>query len=95
MTCGILVPWPRIEPVPPTLEAPSLYHWTPREVPMAVFFFFLSLMTLFLFFFFNPWQSCGGRDITPVLNAVLLSFCAVLLYPGTYFPFLALSVLLG
>ena len=31
--CGILVPWPGIEPVPPALEVQSLNHWTTREVP--------------------------------------------------------------
>ena len=31
--CGILVPWPGIEPTPTALEAWSLNHWTAREVP--------------------------------------------------------------
>ena len=31
--CGISVPWPGIEPVPPAVEARSLNHWTTREVP--------------------------------------------------------------
>ena len=31
--CGISVPWPGIEPVPPAVEAQSLNHWTTREVP--------------------------------------------------------------
>ena len=31
--CGILVPQPGIEPVPPALEVQSLNHWTAREVP--------------------------------------------------------------
>ena len=31
--CGILVPSPGTEPVPPVLEAPSLNHWTTREAP--------------------------------------------------------------
>ena len=29
MACGILVPWPGIEPMPPTLEAWRLNHWLP------------------------------------------------------------------
>ena len=33
MACGILVPRPGIEPMPPALEAWSLNHWTTREVP--------------------------------------------------------------
>ena len=32
MARGILVPQPGIEPVPLALEAPSLNHWTTREV---------------------------------------------------------------
>ena len=37
MACGILVPWPRIEPVPLAVEARSLNHWTTREVPGRTF----------------------------------------------------------
>ena len=40
MACGILVPWPGIEPVPPAVEVQSLNYWTTREVPQI----FLSLM---------------------------------------------------
>ena len=32
-SCGILVPWPGMETAAPALEAQSLNHWTPREVP--------------------------------------------------------------
>ena len=31
--CGTLVPWPGIEPEPPSLEAQSLNPWTTREAP--------------------------------------------------------------
>ena len=31
--CGILVPWPGIEPGPTAVKAPSLNHWTAREIP--------------------------------------------------------------
>ena len=31
--CGISVPRPGIEPVPPAVEAQTLNHWTAREVP--------------------------------------------------------------
>ena len=34
--CGILVPRPRIEPVPPAEEVRGPYHWTTREVPPFV-----------------------------------------------------------
>ena len=32
-TCGILVPWPGIEPRAPAVEAPSPNHWTTRKFP--------------------------------------------------------------
>ena len=32
VTCGILVPWPGMEPVSPAEEAWSLNHWTTREI---------------------------------------------------------------
>ena len=35
--CGILVPQPGIEPVPPAMEARSPNHWTTREFPESVF----------------------------------------------------------
>ena len=34
--CGILVPRPGVEPVPPAAEAWSLNHWTVREGPEPV-----------------------------------------------------------
>ena len=33
ITCGILVPRPKIEPVPPEMEGQSPNHWTAREFP--------------------------------------------------------------
>ena len=36
--CGILVPQPGVERVPPEVEAWSLSHWTAREVPVNVCF---------------------------------------------------------
>ena len=37
VACGILVPRPGIEPVPPAVEAQSLNHWTAREVLTTCF----------------------------------------------------------
>ena len=34
VACGILVPWPGIDSVPPALEAWRPNHWTTREVPL-------------------------------------------------------------
>ena len=36
VACGILIPWPGIEPVTPALEAQNLNHWTIKEVPLLV-----------------------------------------------------------
>ena len=36
MACRILVLWPRIEPMPPAVEARSLNHWTSREAPTFI-----------------------------------------------------------
>ena len=33
------VPQPRIEPMPPAVEAWSLNHWTTREVPGRYFYY--------------------------------------------------------
>ena len=47
MACGILVPKPGIEPMPPEVDVQSLNHWIAREVPIMIFkinssfFFFL------------------------------------------------------
>ena len=35
--CRTLVPWPGIEPVPPSVEAYNLNHWNAREVPIRTF----------------------------------------------------------
>ena len=32
--CRLLVPWPRIKPILPALEAQCLKHWTSRKVPV-------------------------------------------------------------
>ena len=40
MACGILVPLPRIEPMPSALEAWSLSHSTTREVPIIYIYNF-------------------------------------------------------
>ena len=35
--CGVLVPRPEMEPLPSALGAPSLRHWTAREIPGQYF----------------------------------------------------------
>ena len=41
--CGILIPRPGIEPVPPSVDACSPNHWTTREFPSKHFLFFSSI----------------------------------------------------
>ena len=36
--CGILVPWPGIEPTPPAVEAWIFNHWTTSEVSVCILF---------------------------------------------------------
>ena len=50
MPCGILVPWPGIETMPPAMEAWSLNHWTIREVPD-------HLLNLKVLLGLHPWSS--------------------------------------
>ena len=35
--CGILIPRPGIEPMPPAVEVHSPNHWTAMEVPYSIF----------------------------------------------------------
>ena len=46
MACGILVPSPGIELVPPALEVCSLNHWSTRKVPPKYIFIheFLNIL---------------------------------------------------
>ena len=37
MACGILVPWPGIEPMSSPVKARSPNHWTAREFPSQQF----------------------------------------------------------
>ena len=46
LACGILVSWPGIEPVPRTLEAQSLNHWTTRKSPHLDFLYTSLTWTL-------------------------------------------------
>ena len=41
--CGVLVPRPEMEPLPSALGAPSLRHWTAREIPGQYFWCFKPL----------------------------------------------------
>ena len=41
VACGILFPWPGMEPELPAVEAQSLNHYTTREVPTLGFLILL------------------------------------------------------
>ena len=43
--CGILLPQPGVEPVPPAVEAQSLNHWTAREVQKLYIFLIKKIYT--------------------------------------------------
>ena len=45
MVCGILVPQPETEPLPPAMEAWSPNHWTAREFPEDGIFMMLVTWT--------------------------------------------------
>ena len=49
MACGILVPKPGIEPMPPEVDVQSLNHWIAREVPIMIF----KINSSFFFFFYG------------------------------------------
>ena len=46
-SCGIIVPWPGIEPTPYTMKAQSFNHWTAGEFPEAFLYFFQKPSTYF------------------------------------------------
>ena len=53
MACGILVPRPGIEPVPPAVEAQSLNHWTTREI-LKIYIYFFVPFAIFLYQIYQP-----------------------------------------
>ena len=61
LSCGMwdLVPWPGIEPWPPTLGAQSLSQWTTREVPVKVAFEQIPEEAKQ-----HTVQACGGKSIS-------------------------------
>ena len=48
VACGILMPWLRIEPVPPAFGAWCLNHWTTKEVPRGNFFRVIKLLYILI-----------------------------------------------
>ena len=60
--CGILIPRPGIEPMPPAVEVRSLNHWTTREVPWLPVFtckprpYSQHALSPVPALFFSPWH---------------------------------------
>ena len=71
VACGILVPWPGIEPESLAVRAPSPNHWTARELPHLVFRY--QTQTLL-----EPWSSSDFA--LPQLGRC--SFLCTFLYSG-------------
>ena len=78
----------RIKPVPPTVEAWSLNHWTTREVPpscrlrdLSYSFLSLHLFTLDSLFYHSGHSSGGGVAFHPLTIFLFLQFSR-LLYVG-------------
>ena len=46
--CGVLIPWPGIEPTFPALQGGCLTTGPPRRSPFSSFSFFLNFLTFFL-----------------------------------------------
>ena len=55
VACGILVPQPGIEPMPPAVEGQGPNHWTAREVPQAFIFaaYLLKTFEAYIHFLFK------------------------------------------
>ena len=49
VTCGVLVPWPGIEPIPQAVKVQSTNHWTARKFPALV------LIDCFIFCLVPAW----------------------------------------
>ena len=61
--CGTLVPWPGIEPTPPVVKVQNLNHWTFRQVPKLVPFFFFFNRNLFKEAWVSElWQMHGNEE---------------------------------
>ena len=90
VTCGILVPWPGIEPVSPTVGAGSVKHWTAREAPRL---WLLNLEKEKVWEReFRGWMRCGlhlpwamriySKPFASFIQDVLFSLWGLLLSPN-------------
>ena len=76
VACGILVPWPGIEPMPPALEAQSLNHLTAREV-----------LGLFKFIFYvQHLRQCLAHYRCPINTMLMKILCKTYIKETKLFP---------
>ena len=68
-TYGILVPRPGIGAVPPCIEVQSLSHWTAREVPGPIFFFFCFFSAVL------GLHCCVGFSVVVASSSYALLWC--------------------
>ena len=68
--CGILSPWPRIQPAPSALEGEVLHHWTTREVPQS----WIQNLWILLQEWRSPsrWRMVTSNTIQNLKNTTLL-----------------------
>ena len=63
--CGILVPWPVIEPGLLAVKAWSPKYWTAREFPLKLLFFLMDFFkNIYLFILVAPGLSCSRRTLS-------------------------------
>ena len=80
VACGILVPQPGIEPVPPAVKAWSLNHWTTREVllfnylHLTEFYVALVWASNFGFRFKEPIQLVTPRHCSEIMCGQSFNF---------------------
>ena len=77
--CGILVPYPGIEPMPPALEARSLNHWTTGEVPSILWCYIYAPPSKYSYYLVLPF-SCTASNVPkdPIYDndsALLITYC--------------------
>ena len=85
MACGILIPRPGIEPVPPAVEVWCLNQWTAREVLDFFFFFkFLSPPCQHMSFS-SSLLGWNKHPVAPLSSLIALFLLSTLSWGGMFF----------